>query len=67
MSKLRDLRLAKLRKYQKKSVAAALGVSWPTYDALENDPGRMTRKQAETLADYLEVPVDDIFLASGSN
>lgn len=67
MSKLKDLRLAKLRKYQKQNVAAALGVSWPTYDTLENDPSRMTRKQAEMLADYLDVPVNDIFLASNSN
>lgn len=67
MSNLRDIRLSKLHKYQKRNVAAALGVSWPTYDAIENDPGKITRKQAEVLADYLGISVDEIFLPSKLN
>lgn len=67
---LREIRRQKMlgaRRYSTAAMAAFLGVSRPTYERLEREPGLITRDRAEKLADYLDVPVDDIFLPLNGN
>lgn len=66
MSKLKDIRRAKQEAYRSRysmgTIAQVLGVCRPTYRKIEEHPEKLTREQAEKLADYLDCDVEDIFL-----
>lgn len=65
MSKLKELREAKIKeakRYTQAAMAKATGVSRPTYKLLEEHPERLTKQQAERLASHLGCETADIFL-----
>ena len=47
--------MAQVRRYDKATMCEVLGVSYPTYCKLEEDPSRLTVGQVATLAEYLGV------------
>lgn len=67
MQSLKEFREEGARRYQRKNIAAALGITCPTYDAIERDQSkRMNPDIAERLGRYFGVD-GDIFLTKGSN
>lgn len=59
---------AEAMRYSVAACAEAIGVSMPTYYAIEADPEhRLTPERARILADHLGVDVTDIFLSSDLN
>ncbi len=67
MQSLKEFREEGARLYQRKNIAAALGITGPTYDAIErNQSKRMNPDMAERLGRYFGVD-GDIFLTKGSN
>lgn len=67
MQSLQEYREAGAERFQKKSVAAALGLSLPAYDALERDQEhRMSPARAKALGEHFGVD-PNIFLATKSN
>lgn len=59
---------AEAARYSAAACAEALGVSLPTYSAIEADPAhRLTFERARVLADHLGCDVTDIFLSSDLN
>lgn len=53
LKEIREARKAEAQgAYTVEGLARVLGVTVPTYRRLEEDPGRMTVEQAETLARY---------------
>lgn len=64
MSKLRRLREARRDEASRYTIAAmaeALGVSVPTYRDREEHPEKLTRAEAERLAEHLGVSVEALF------
>lgn len=67
MQSLQKYREAGAERFQKKSIAAALGISLPAYDALENDQEhRMNPARAKALGEHFGCD-PNIFLATKSN
>lgn len=67
MQSLQEYREAGVERFQKKNIAAALGISLPAYDALENDQEhRMNPARAKALGKHFGVD-PTIFLADKSN
>ena len=67
MQSLKEFREEGARRFQRKNIAAALGIAGPTYDALERDQSkRMNPDMAARLGKYFGVD-GDIFLTSKSN
>lgn len=67
MQSLQEYREAGVERFQKKNIAAALGISLPAYDALENDQEhRMNPARARALGEHFGVD-PTIFLAEKSN
>ena len=59
---------AEAARYSVAACADALGVSVPTYCAIEADPGhKLTYDRARVLADHLGCEVTDIFLPTDLN
>ncbi|ERL08038.1 helix-turn-helix transcriptional regulator [Olsenella profusa] len=56
---LKDAR--KAARYSQESVAGFLGISRPTYQKMEKDPGIVTVDDARKLAKLFNVKVSDIF------
>ena len=54
--------MAEADKYRTSTLAEMLGVSVPTYYKMEADPGSIKVADAQRLADYFGVPVEDLFL-----
>ena len=67
MQSLQEYREAGVERFQKKNIAAALGISLPAYDALENDQEhRMNPARAKALGEHFGGD-PTIFLAEKSN
>ena len=67
MQSLQEFREAGVERFQKKNIAAALGISLPAYDALENDQEhRMNPARAKILGEHFGCD-PNIFLATKSN
>lgn len=62
MRTLRDVRESKGVK--KVAVQRMLGVSQPTYDRYELNPGEMRAKDLERVLSFLGISRDDIFLST---
>lgn len=58
---LKQMRLIKAKTQDE--MAEKLGVHVQTYRKLEENPDEVTIKQAKIIADFLDVPYDDIFFA----
>lgn len=64
MRSLKEFRLEGAKRYQKKEIAAALGVTKPTLTAIENDQaGKLTTSMAEKLGKHFGVD-GNIFLGN---
>lgn len=61
---LKQMRLIKAKTQDE--MAEKLGVHVQTYRKLEENPDEVTIKQAKIIADFLDVPYDDIFLPINS-
>lgn len=59
---IREERAKDAKKFTITAVSEAIGVSRKTLRLFEEDPSRMTGRQASALADYLDCSVEDIFL-----
>lgn len=53
--------MAGARRYDKQTMCELLGITYPTWCKLEDDPGRMTVEQASKVASHLGVSVEDLF------
>lgn len=67
LKEIREAHLSEATRFTQEAVAAAIGVTAPTYRSYERNPGKLSRDTAEKLAEYLGCSVDDIFLPSKSN
>lgn len=74
LEKIRESRRApfleaasKASEFSQASVAAAMGVSVPTYRKLAENPQMMTVAQLDAVCDYLDCKREDIFLPSDRN
>lgn len=61
MKGLKHIREERARKYSIKAICEYLGVSRPTYSKMENEPETIRLGDAQRLAEYFGVPVEDIF------
>lgn len=66
MRGLRNIREARMRRYSRASVAAAVGTSEYKLMRMEDDPSRIPDDVAEGLAEYLECDKADLFLQADS-
>lgn len=65
MQSLQEYREAGVERFQKKNIAAALGISLPAYDALENDQEhRMNPARAKALGEHFGVDPTIFWLKS---
>ena len=64
MKRIREIRESK--GVSKAAMCRYLGISKPTYDEYENNPQNMRLSTAQKVADFLNVPLADIFFLSNS-
>lgn len=64
---LRAIRTEKLNRYTSSSLAHYMGVSTRTYHKWEMHPETLTLARARKLAEYLDCPIEDIFLLKKEN
>lgn len=65
MKSLRQVRMDK--GVTKAAICRHLGISKPTYDAYEANPGAMRVETAKELAEFLGVNLQEIFFITNSN